>query len=247
MPILPVLDLKQRKIVRGVAGRRDEYRPIISVHTQSAEPRDVAQSLHEEFGFTEFYVADLDAIDGAPPARSVFASLQACGFHLWVDAGIREPEDAQTLASMASSRLVVGLESIGGPESLWQICEEHGPDRIVFSLDLKNGQPLCVPGRWGTADAWEIAQRAIGVGISRMLLLDLARVGSGGGVGTEDLCLRIRQEHPELELSVGGGVRGADDVHRLFAQGIKQVLVASALHDGRITRKDVEAMSAHPP
>jgi phosphoribosylformimino-5-aminoimidazole carboxamide ribotide isomerase len=247
MPILPVLDLKHGQVVRGVAGRRDEYRPIVSVLTPSAAPRDVAQAIHEEFGFSDFYVADLDAIGGAAPARPVFEALHAYGFRLWLDAGIRKPEDAQTLVSLGIAQLVVGLESIGGPEPLSEICREHGPDRIVFSLDLKNGQPLCVPGRWGTADAWEIAQRAIGAGISRMLLLDLARVGGGSGIGTEELCIRLRQVHPELELSAGGGVRGSDDLHRLFAQGITHVLVASALHDGRITRKDVEALAVHQP
>jgi phosphoribosylformimino-5-aminoimidazole carboxamide ribotide isomerase len=245
MPILPVLDLKHGKVVRGVAGRRDEYRPIVSTLTPSTEPRDVACALHEEFGFTEFYVADLDAIGGATPARPVFESLHACGFRLWVDAGIRRPEDARTLAAMTVAQFVVGLETVNGPESLREICQEHGPDRIVFSLDLKDGQPLCPPARWGISGAWEIAQRAMGVGVSRMMLLDLARIGGGGGVGTEELCIRLRQAHPELELSAGGGVRGVDDVHRLVAQGVKHVLVASALHDGRITRKDVEALADH--
>jgi phosphoribosylformimino-5-aminoimidazole carboxamide ribotide isomerase len=245
MPILPVLDLKHGKVVRGVAGRRDEYRPIVSMLTPSAEPRDVARALHEEFGFTEFYVADLDAIGGAAPARPVFAALHACGFRLWADAGIREHADARTLATMSVAQLVVGLETVRGPDSLREICQEHGPDRIVFSLDLKDGQPLCSPARWGISGAWEIAQRVLGVGVSRMLLLDLARVGGGSGVGTEELCHRLRQAHPELELSAGGGVRDVDDVHRLVAQGVKHVLVASALHDGRITRKDVEALADH--
>ena len=68
MGILPVLDLKQGLVVHGVAGRRDEYQPIVSRLTNSARPLDVAKALREHFGFDQLYLADLDAIRGLPPA-----------------------------------------------------------------------------------------------------------------------------------------------------------------------------------
>jgi phosphoribosylformimino-5-aminoimidazole carboxamide ribotide isomerase len=47
--------------------------------------------------------------------------------------------------------------------------------------------------------------------------------------------------HPEVELITGGGVRDADDLAALRQSGVAGVLVASALHDGRLTGHDLAA------
>jgi phosphoribosylformimino-5-aminoimidazole carboxamide ribotide isomerase len=234
MAILPVIDLKGGLVVRGVAGRREEYRPIVSRWTSSAGPLDVARALAGHFGFTEFYLADLDAIGGGRPAGAIYDALNREGYRLWVDAGIRTARDAVDVAALGAFRVVVGLETIEGPRALRTICAEIDPGRLVFSLDLHDGQPLGDLDRWDTRGAVQIARRATSEGISRLLVLDLSRVGVGAGVGTEVLCGQLRRQLPSLDLAAGGGVRGPDDVRRLYAHGVNHVLVASALHDGRI-------------
>jgi phosphoribosylformimino-5-aminoimidazole carboxamide ribotide isomerase len=87
MRLIPVLDLKRGVVVRGVGGRRDEYRPVESVVSRSADPVDVACGLRERFGFREFYIADLDAIAGAALGRA--ARLVRRDLVL-VDAGLRD-------------------------------------------------------------------------------------------------------------------------------------------------------------
>ncbi|MFO0865589.1 MAG: HisA/HisF-related TIM barrel protein [Gemmataceae bacterium] len=72
MRIIPVLDLLHGQVVRGIAGQRDHYRPIVSRWTTSADPLTVAQSLRDAFGLTHFYVADLDAILQRKPNLSSF-------------------------------------------------------------------------------------------------------------------------------------------------------------------------------
>jgi phosphoribosylformimino-5-aminoimidazole carboxamide ribotide isomerase len=243
MRILPVLDLMHGQIVRGIAGRRDEYRPIVSTLTKSARPVDVARALHARFGFTEFYLADLDAIGGAPPAQAIFALLHKEGFCLWVDAGLRTASDARAVATTDVAKVIAGLETISEPDTLRGMVRAIGSDRMVFSLDMKDGQPLCDPARWRTTDALEIADRAVGEGISQLVLLDLARVGVGSGVGTEEICHQLRCRYPALQITAGGGVRGADDVRNLCKHGVDTVLVASALHDGRLTPEQVERLA----
>jgi phosphoribosylformimino-5-aminoimidazole carboxamide ribotide isomerase len=66
-------------------------------------------------------------------------------------------------------------------------------------------------------------------------VLDLADVGSGTGGSTADLCQAILRRFPELRVITGGGVRGKDDVLRWQRIGVSDLLVASALHDGRLT------------
>jgi phosphoribosylformimino-5-aminoimidazole carboxamide ribotide isomerase len=71
-------------------------------------------------------------------------------------------------------------------------------------------------------------------GISRLIVLDLARVGGGAGTGTDDLCRHIASTYPQVEVIAGGGVAGPADLGRLASAGVRGVLVASALHDGRL-------------
>src|SRR5712691_3128794 len=98
MRIIPVLDLKAGKVVRGIGGRREDYRPIASRLTPSCHPVDVAVAFRTHFGLAQLYLADLDAIAGALPDLATYGSLQSNGFRLWVDAGIHEAEMAGRLA-----------------------------------------------------------------------------------------------------------------------------------------------------
>jgi phosphoribosylformimino-5-aminoimidazole carboxamide ribotide isomerase len=73
-----------------------------------------------------------------------------------------------------------------------------------------------------------------------VIVLDLARVGTGAGV---DLALmrRVRAAAPHAALFAGGGVRGPDDLSRLADAGCDGALVATALHDGRLGAREVAA------
>jgi len=242
MPILPVLDLMNGQIVRGIAGRRDEYRPIVSKWCNSADPITVALALREQFGFREFYLADLDAIQRGRLAVDIYRQLQDADCRLWIDAGIRSADDEalDMLLGANVAGVIVGLESLKSPIDLQAIVARAGAGHIVFSLDLKAGQPLGDVSAWLRPEPWFIAEHAIvNLGVRRLIVLDLARVGVGDGVGTEELCARLKQTFPDVHLTAGGGVRGIEDVKRLDSIGVDYVLVASALHDGRISRDDI--------
>ena len=155
MQILPVLDLMHGVVVRGIAGRRADYRPIVSRLVNSAEPLAVAEAFRRIFGLDELYVADLDAIGGQGPALGTYRELIGLGFRLWVDAGVRERPRADEVAAEGAG-IVVGLETIGGPAALAEVFRVHG-ERAVFSLDLRAGVPLGNRSAWGGADAPGIA------------------------------------------------------------------------------------------
>jgi phosphoribosylformimino-5-aminoimidazole carboxamide ribotide isomerase len=239
MRVLPVLDLKAGVVVRGVAGRRHEYQPICSRLTPTAQPLDVARAFRQHFGLTELYLADLDAIGGAGPALGAYVALRADGFRLWVDAGLKESAGAQPLAAAGVEGLVAGLETLTGPAALSRLCQDFGGQRIIFSLDLKGGQPLAQPA-WEVRDAFGVASQAAACGVSRLIVLDLERVGTSEGTGTDDLCARLATAFPTVEIVAGGGVRDVADLRRLRQLGTRGALVASALHDGRLTRGDLE-------
>jgi phosphoribosylformimino-5-aminoimidazole carboxamide ribotide isomerase len=239
MYVLPVLDVMNGVVVRGVAGRRKQYRPIVSRLTSSTQPLDVARAFREHFGLSELYVADLDAIAGQPPALEAYAALRAHGFCVAIDAGIRRAVDGEVLAATDIEAIVAGLETLAGPEELTKLCRQVGGSRVVFSLDLKDGRPLGNLAAWQETDPLALASRAVACGVRRLIVLDLARVGVGSGTGTEDLCRSLALGFPNVEVLAGGGIHSAADLERLRQCGVAGVLIASALHDGRLSRANL--------
>jgi phosphoribosylformimino-5-aminoimidazole carboxamide ribotide isomerase len=241
MLFLPVLDIQDGIVVRAIAGRRSEYRPLVSRLTNSTDPLTVAEAIRARFEWTDIYVADLDSIAacGFAPNFPLYDRLHAASFHLWLDAGIRTAEDAFRLVETGVERVVVGLETLRDPAEWRAIVERIGPERAVFSLDLRDGRPMAT---WN-ADALAIAERVIADGGRHMIVLDMTRVGTGDGPGTEALCAELIQRHPEVAVIAGGGIRGEDDVRRLEAVRVAGVLLASALHDGTfpVSRRFEEA------
>src|SRR3954464_835222 len=130
MRVIGVIDLKGGVVVRGVAGRRHEYRSIVSRLCGSAAPAEVAGALGRHFGLEELYLADLDAIGGAGPAWAVYREVQALGVRLWVDAGVRTAEQGLRLGRAGVDSVVVGLETVSGPGVLGQLASELG-ERLV--------------------------------------------------------------------------------------------------------------------
>jgi phosphoribosylformimino-5-aminoimidazole carboxamide ribotide isomerase len=240
MQIIPVLDLKGGLVVRGVAGLRDAYRPIESRLCSGSRAGDMARGLNAAFGFDTCYVADLDAIAGGDPCWSLYDEVAAAGLVPWIDAGTGSPATAGRLSNYLAARnpagrVVVGLESVADSATLAEIVRAIRPERAVFSLDLKRGEPLSTSPAWQHSEPAQIAAAAVELGINSFIVLDLAGVGMGQGVPTLALCRRLRAEYPELEIVSGGGVRGIDDLEAMRAAGCNGALVASALHDGRIT------------
>lgn len=229
--IIPVLDVMGGVVVRGVGGQRANYRPLVSQLCESAEPIAVAEAMRDRFGFQTAYLADLDAILGGRPAWDLYGQLQSRGFRLWVDAGVRTVDDAAKLAQSGVESVILGLETVAGPDELQRIVQRIGLDRSAFSLDLNAGRPLAAWGR----SPFEIASAAVALGIQRLIVLDLARVGTGQGVGTERLIEELAQASPWVEIIAGGGVRGSDDLVRLQQCRSAGALVATALHNGSIS------------
>lgn len=241
--VIPVIDLMDGIVVHGLGGRRSEYRPINSRLVASANARDVGIAFRKHFRFTEVYLADLDAIAGQTPRFAIYQELQEFGLRLWVDAGVRSADNALRLAAANVDTVVLGLETLDGPEVLQPLVQADA-DRFLFSLDLKAGHPIGRLEKWAGPDAMTIARQVVNLGIKRSLILDLARVGGNQGAGTTHLLAELRTLYPRLELVAGGGVKGIEDLLALKEFGASAVLVASALHNGALQPLDLRKLEA---
>ena len=184
---------------RGIGGRRDEYRPIVSRIAADARPATVARALVERFGFGTVYVADLEAIVHGRLSVTAWQEIAAAGLKLWLDAAAATPDSIDrienALAQIAvDAELILGLESVTNVSQLTTVGERSGLRPTVFSLDLKSGRPLiretCELHGFTPLGIVSVARHS---GIDRVIVLDLADVGSGNGTRTLDLCREIRR------------------------------------------------------
>ena len=249
MQILPVIDLKAGDVVRGVAGQRSTYQSVQSLLTSDSTVTAIATAFATQLPVDTIYVADLDAIAGEEPNWQALDEVSATGLQIWLDAGVADLSRAQQLSRYAQQQsqltnVIIGLESVPDPETLAQLWNHLGPERAVFSLDLKQGVPLTEAASWQGLDAEQIASQAVEIGFRQIIVLDLAAVGMDQGTPVEALCQRLSSLHAEVEWISGGGIRGLPDLKRLADHGCSAALVASALHDGRLTADQlVEAAS----
>ncbi|MDR3621013.1 MAG: HisA/HisF-related TIM barrel protein [Paludisphaera borealis] len=243
--VVPVLDVLRGEAVHAVGGERARYQPLRSILHPTSDPLELARAYRDTLGLSSLYLADLDAITAGAPNAPLYRSLTGLGLDLWIDSGVRDERDLAPLLDLDLDRVsvVAGLESLRGPEALAAVLDRIGPDRLVVSLDLWAGRPITASQEaWGDADAETLAARFIALGVRRLLLLDLTRVGKGNGPGVDDLLGAIRAAAPEVDVALGGGITSIEGVERYRGQGAAAVLIGSAFHDGRIGRDQLAAL-----
>lgn len=229
MRLIPVVDLMHGVAVRAQRGERSTYRPLVSRLVEGHEPVAVATALCRACASATLYVADLDAIvEGRPQAETIAALLAALpGVELWLDAGFADPAAAAALrtrlgAAAARVRPVFGSESLASRAAL-EACLPT-PDAGILSLDRRGAQRLDAAGAWDTPECWPC----------QVIVMTLERVGSDAGPDLQTLAA-LRARSPATRFIGAGGVRDATDLRRARDSGAEAWLVASALHDGRLS------------
>ncbi len=244
MHVIPVMDLMGGQTVWAAGGRRDRYAPLAkSCLVASSDPAAVAAAFRDALGAGDVYLADLDAIEKTGEHSACYRTIADLGMATWIDAGVRTPDDACRVRDAGARVVVAGLETVASPEVLARMIGVIGVDALCFSLDLRGGVPIIGGPDWAGMDAESIALAAADIGVRRMIVLDLARVGANAGTGTNDLCARLSVERSELAVYVGGGIRSVQDLDAVGKCGASGALVGTALHDGRITRADITRLA----
>jgi HisA/HisF family protein len=229
MRVVPVIDLKFGTAVHAVRGERERYRPV------GRDPLAVAHAFRCDLGLDELYVADLDAIDGHGGNDAVIRAL-AREARVMVDPGVSEPARARALLDLGVHRVVVGTETLTGPEALDPLLAEI-PD-LVLSLDLRDGRLLSPHPQLAGLPALDALTHLHRPGLREAIVLDLARVGTGAGPDVP-LVAELHAAFPSLELLGGGGVRNVEDLRALADAGAAGALVATALHRGVIGPREL--------
>lgn len=240
MQVIPVIDVRGGLAVAANRGDRARYRPLETPLAASTDPLDVARGLGTLFPFPLLYVADLDGIEGRGADLAVQQSLAEAwlGQEIWVDDGSPGPQTTNVgdppTAGGGSPRPrsvvnhVLGSETLATLDSYLDARRIAGP-AAPLSLDFRGD------GFIGPAELLEDAT----LWPDRVIVMTLARVGSGEGPDIARLTSIIACAGGR-KVYAAGGVRDVDDLLALRDIGVAGVLVASALHGGRIAAADLK-------
>ena len=225
MQVIPVIDLKDGVVVHAREGRRDTYRPIHSTLCPSADIVDVIGAYLNVHDFQTFYIADLNALAQRGDHQNLIDSVaeRFTERTFWVDSGLHDP--------LPNGKQPVNIKAVLGSESFREdslMLLESCPQDFILSLDFAGTTHLGAESLFTNPDYWP----------NTIIIMTLDRVGSDSGPDEEKLAA-FCSNHPGKTIIAAGGIRNKDDLLRLKKIGIRQALVASALHSGAIGRAEL--------
>jgi len=199
---------------------------------KSSDPLEIAVTF-ESLGFKNLYVADLDSILGKPANLRLYNRIVTnTSLELMVDAGTADIIKAKKVLKSGITKIIIGSETLGGFNFLNHAIDAFGEDKILVSIDLKEGKILSLSDAIKSMDASSFAQKLEDLGFRKIILLDLRLVGSEHGINS--FALENILEKTSLVVYVGGGIKGIQELEKLRRFGVSGALIATVLHNGRL-------------
>lgn len=220
--IIPVLDLKNGTAVSGKSGERETYKPLKTIFHNSSSPLKITNALSDA-GASRIYIADLDAIECK---GSNFQIVKDINQHISVmlDCGASNIEDVEK-ALEAADKVIVATETLKNIEDLTQIFNRFPKDKIIISIDIKNGK---IYSKYLKINSDELIEKINELNPLEVILLDISKVGSESGFDEE---LMRKFDQVGKSLIIGGGITERDII-QLENAGLNKFLVGTALHKG---------------
>lgn len=234
MQVIPVIDLKGGVVVHARGGDRSAYAPIVTPLAEGSDPVSVVAGYLRLHPFEIVYVADLDGIMQGTPDLATLHELGGAfpSLEIWLDNGVADA-DAVTvqLQRLARVRPVIGTESLKDPGDFITIRDavaKVSGRMPILSLDLHGGQILGVD-LMREPQAWP----------ENVIAMTLDAVGADAGP-RDTLIRHLRSKAVKpTRIIAAGGVRHRADLVSLAAAGADAVLVATALHAGKLKAGDL--------
>ena len=224
--LIPCVDIQKGRAVRLFEG--DPERETVYFE----KPLEAAKHW-AELGAAWLHLVDLDAATGRGNNREVIAKIaREVSCKIEVGGGVRDVETARAWLDLVD-RVVIGTAAVTRPEMLDALLDEFGPERVVVSVDAKDGR-VAVRG-WGETSgvgALELAKRVQSQGVTQVIYTDISRDGTLRGVDPEPV-REMRAAFPHTLLA-GGGVAGDEDLDIYESLGLEGAIVGRALYEGTI-------------
>ncbi|MDX2264271.1 MAG: HisA/HisF-related TIM barrel protein [Hyphomicrobiales bacterium] len=227
MHVIPVMDVKDGRVVRAAGGDRRAYQPWRSPICPNADPLEAVAGFLRLRPFATLYIADLDAIERRRPQDELLWSInnRYPGIKIWLDSGLTAKQAAERSQNQSWLFHVLGTESMKDDD------DTHGLKGHILSLDFRKR------GLLGPLDL----QFDPALWPENVIVMSLDNVGSKSGPDKTVLAA-TRSNSPNTRIYAAGGIRNLADLIELQGLGIDGALIATAFHDGTLGRADIDAI-----
>jgi phosphoribosylformimino-5-aminoimidazole carboxamide ribotide isomerase len=228
-PAIDVLGGNAVRLVRGDFEAKKVYdeRPLDAARRWVA---DGARRLH---------VVDLDgARAGAPVNLEHLREIASeVGVPVQYGGGLRSVRAVGEALGAGADRAIVGTVALTQPRLLAEILDEHGPQSVVVSVDVRGGRPASAGWLESTETSTEAALDELQeAGVEWFVYTDVDRDGMLEGPDVErvvDVASRISGR-----MIYSGGIGALADLEALArarAASLSGVIVGKALYEERFT------------
>lgn len=224
--IVPAVDVQGGRAVRLFEGDPDRETVYFD------QPLDAARHW-ASLGAETLHLVDLDAALGRGDNRAVIEPIaRELTVRTEIGGGVRSVERAEAWLEVVD-RVVLGTVVLEQPEVVDTLLERFGPERVVVTVDAKDGF-VAVRGWREVTDvsATDLAQRMDAAGVRELIYTDVGRDGTLQGVDAEPVA-RMRAAFPH-RLVAGGGVATDADLDTYERLGLDGAIVGRALYEGTI-------------
>ena len=241
MILYPAIDLKGGQCVRLFKGDMEQA----TVFNDS--PADQAARFAAD-GFAWLHVVDLDgAIEGkaanAPAVASILAATRA---PVQLGGGIRSLAQIEGWLETGVSRVILGTVAVRDPDLVKAAARAH-PGRVAVAVDMRDGM-VAVHGWVETSDvsAVELSKRFEDAGVAALIVTDIGRDGTLGGVNVEGT--GAVADAVSIPTIASGGVKDVGDLQALKVRPgapIAGAILGKSLYAGTI--RPAEALAVAGP
>lgn len=229
--ILPAIDLRGGRVVRLAKG---DFRHETVF---SDDPVEVARRFVDA-GARWLHVVDLDGARAGKPVQAaiVGAIVDAVGGETRVEAsgGLRTAGSVAEVLALGAWRVALGTAAIADPDGLAAIVAEHGAERVVVAIDVRDGMAVGEAWQAGArgSSAEELIRRLAAAGVATFEVTAIDRDGLLGGPDLGLLGRLIELEQGRIIAS--GGIGSVADLEAVRAIGCAGAIVGRAIYDGSL-------------
>lgn len=234
MKIIPAIDLMDGQVVRLYKG--DPKQKTV----YSDNPVEIAQKW-EKNGADMLHIVDLDATLGLGSNLSIIKKIiENISIPVEIAGGLRD-ESIVMDAAHISKRIVIGTLAFKDKEILKKLLEKLGSEKIVISVDHKDGKIVTHGWQKGTdIDLIDSIKDFLAMGFTEFLLTNVNRDGTLEG---PDLEFLEKACNLNANVIASGGISNAKDVENVKEKNPFGVILGKALYENKISIEEAKKLS----
>ncbi len=232
MKIIPAIDLMSGQVVRLYKG--DPKQKTV----YSDNPVEISKKW-EANGADMLHIVDLDATLGIGSNLSIIKKiLEKISIPVQVAGGLRDESLILDIVKI-SSRVVIGTLAFKDKELLKKLLLSLGPEKIVISVDHKDGE-IVIRG-WQDRTGIKLIdaiKEFLEMGFTEFLLTNVNRDGTMEGPDLESLEQACKLSNANVIAS--GGISNVDDVKDVKEKNAFGVILGKALYENKISIQEAK-------